>query len=232
MKKNIIFLSGLLCDETVWLEAISDIKHEYNILIKDFRDFNRIETMAEWILDIAPSSFHLVGHSMGARVALEIYKKSNRRIESLSLLDTGSHPVKESEQDARGKLVELANNEGMQALAEEWLPPMLSPENAKKEGMLSPLYAMINRMTPANFSNQVEALLNRPNAQTVLNTISCPTLVGVGKFDVWSPISQHEAMARSIKNSRLTIFEYSGHMSPFEEPKKIQEEIIAFIRAL
>ena len=43
--------------------------------------------------------------------------------------------------------------------------------------------------------------------------IRCPTLVGVGDDDRWSPPAQHEQIAAALPNSVLTIIPASGHIA-------------------
>ncbi|RYE77111.1 MAG: alpha/beta hydrolase, partial [Oxalobacteraceae bacterium] len=51
--------------------------------------------------------------------------------------------------------------------------------------------------------------------------IRCPTLLGVGRQDVWSPLAQHQQMAQQIPHARLVVFENSGHMAPLEAPAAV-----------
>ncbi len=52
----------------------------------------------------------------------------------------------------------------------------------------------------------------------LLPTITCPTLVAVGRQDDWSPPEQHAEIARLIPGAELVIFEECGHMSTVEAP--------------
>lgn len=114
------------------------------------------------------------------------------------------------------KLVALAREQGMAALADAWLPPMMHPNRTADDGLLQPLREMVQRKTPEIFANQQNALLNRPDAMPALASITVPTLVGVGREDLWSPVAQHEEMVAAIPGAKLVIFEESGHMSTVE----------------
>ncbi|MNE54030.1 Alpha/beta hydrolase family protein [compost metagenome] len=109
----------------------------------------------------------------------------------------------------------------MGALADQWLPPMMSPMNVSNASLLEPLKAMVRSMSVETFEGQVRALLNRPDASLQLSSIQCPTLIGVGREDTWSNVAQHESMADDIESSRLVIFERSGHMAPYEAPTAV-----------
>jgi pimeloyl-ACP methyl ester carboxylesterase len=149
------------------------------------------------------------------------------RVERLALLDTGVHPRGQGEESKRGELVELARSHGMAALAARWLPPMLHPDHSV---LLEPLTAMVLRSTPETFANQQRALLDRPDARTVLPLIRCPALVLCGRQDTWSPVSQHEEIAASIPQAKLAIVEDCGHMSPIEQPALVTKWLLSHLQ--
>jgi pimeloyl-ACP methyl ester carboxylesterase len=221
---TVFLLPGLLCDEAIWAdqrEALGDV------IVPDFRYVNSIEAMAQIVLDAAPERFSVAGHSMGGRVALEVYRMAPDRVERLALLDTGIHPRGATEEAKRGELVDLARSQGMAAMAARWLPPMLHPDHS---ALLGPLTKMVLRSTPDTFANQQRALLDRPDARAVLGGIRCPTLVLCGRQDIWSPVAQHEEIAASIPNARLVIVEHCGHMSPVEQPVDVTKALLSHLQ--
>lgn len=216
---TVFLLPGLLCDETIWTHQRAALP---DVIIPDFRHVNSIQAMAKLVLDQAPERFAVAGHSMGGRVALEVYRMAPDRVRRLALLDTGIHPRGPTEEAKRGELVELARREGMAAMAARWLPPMLHPDHS---ALLGPLTEMVLRSTPETFANQQRALLDRPDARAVLAGIRCPTLVLCGRQDIWSPVAQHEEIAASIPHSTLVIIEDCGHMSPVEQPAAVTKAL-------
>jgi pimeloyl-ACP methyl ester carboxylesterase len=192
--------------------------------------FRSIEAMAEHILASAAPRFALCGHSMGGRVAIEVYRRAPNRVDRLALLDTGTHPTQSGEAEKRLALVNLARTQGMSALALTWLPPMVHPDLPRDGALMTALFAMVERMSPEIFENQVTALLNRPNADPVLPSIHCPTLVAVGRQDAWSPVAQHEIIAKAIVGARLRVFEECGHMSTLEAPEAVTSALAEWMR--
>ena len=106
----------------------------------------------------------------------------------------------------------------MAALCQDWLPPMLAEANQNRTEITKPLTEMVLRQTPERHENQIKALLNRPDARKALAEITCPTLIGVGDEDQWSPPAQHREIAAKIPGSTLVIIENTGHFAPFEAP--------------
>ena len=70
------------------------------------------------------------------------------------------------------------------------------------------LVEMVKRATPEQHARQIRALLNRPDATLLLDTISVPTLVIVGRDDQWSPLAQHEEIVAAITGARLEVAHY------------------------
>ena len=79
------------------------------------------------MLAAVPGTLALVGHSMGARVALEAVRMAPDRVERLALLDTGVHPLADGEIEKREALLQLGRDDGMDALIDAWLPPHGAP---------------------------------------------------------------------------------------------------------
>jgi len=230
-RSTVVLLPGLLCDEDVWRTQIRRLSAEADVFCPGFMDHGSIEAMAQAVLARAPDRFRLAGHSMGGRVALEIVARAPARVERLALLDTGFHPVRAGEAEGRSRLVRIAFEQGMAALARHWLPPMLGPGRAQDAALTARLTAMIERATPELFQRQIGALLTRPNAHKGLAAIPCPTAVIVGRQDAWSPLSQHEEMAALIPHAWLAVIEDSGHMSPVEQPEAVTEALADWLKA-
>jgi len=217
-RPTLFLLPGLLCGAWVWADQTAALADAADTVVADFLGYDSIGAMAESALAQAPARFAVAGHSMGGRVALEIVRRAPERVSALALLNTGVHPRRPNETEARQALVDLAYTEGMAALAKRWLPPMLHPERAGDAAFMERLAAMVCQATPEVFAGQVRALLGRPDATAVLSTIRCPTLVLCGRQDGWSPQDQHEAIAAAIPGAVLTVVEDCGHMSPVEQP--------------
>jgi pimeloyl-ACP methyl ester carboxylesterase len=217
----LVLAAGLLCDDTIWSPAAALLgEREGLIVMRAFPGFRSIGHMADALLADAPPRIALAGHSMGARVAIEAYRRAPQRITRLALLNTGVHPVQSHEASSRGRLVALANAKGMTALAAEWLPPMLG-SGADNPQLLAILTRMVERQTPDSFAGQIAALLERPEAERVLASVTVPTLLVSATRDRWSPVAQHEAMHALLPSADLVVIEGAGHMAPVEAPEAV-----------
>jgi pimeloyl-ACP methyl ester carboxylesterase len=225
----ILLLPGLLCDASVWSAQIDALRPYAHVLVADFSQHDSLEGMARSALAMTEGPIIAIGHSMGARVAMEMAHLAPERIEKLALIDTGIDSRRDGEEAKRQVLVDLAFTEGMEALADRWLPPMLHVDRVEDQALLAPLKEMVMRATPEQHQRQIRALLNRPNLLPRLSDIGCPTLVMVGRQDRWSPLAQHEEMAARIPNAELVVIEDSGHMTLLEQPDQVSRALLRWL---
>lgn len=214
----LLLLPGLICDAQIWPRAI----HELGCTVLAPAGYDgaaTLQDMASLVLQQAPARFSLLGHSMGARVALEIMRHAPDRVERLALVSTGVHLPRAGEAASRHALLDLGRTEGAKALVDRWLPPMVAPSRRLENVLLSHLTAMCVGAGVETFSRQIAALINRPEVESLLPGINCPTLVLVGSEDEWSPPQQHRQIAAEIPGAVLKIVEGSGHMLPAEDPE-------------
>jgi len=220
-------LPGLLCDHAVW----EHLSSQYNgSQIADYGHLDSIEAMATYVLETAPAEFALAGHSMGGRVALEVVRQAPERVKQLILLDSGYLPrvegdAGEQERAGRMALLEIARTKGMRAVGEKWVQGMVHPGRLQDQPLIESILQMIERKTPEIFAAQINALLNRPDATPVLQSLTCPTLLMCGREDSWSPLARHQDMQMLAPASELIAIKNSGHMSTMEQPQAVTAAI-------
>lgn len=217
--EKIIFVPGLLCDEVVFKETLKDFEEVFETSVANLNTQRTITKMAEDTLAAHSGQIVVVGHSMGARVAFEMVRIAPQRISGLAVFDTGIHPYRTGEEIRRNRLVKLAYEKGMTALAEGWLPKMVHPDRLTDKQLMGALKEMVERKTPLIHEQQIHALLNRPIAEDYVHQIFCPTLVGVGRQDAWSPVERHQKIQQKIAGATLEIIENAGHFAPMEQPQ-------------
>ena len=226
---TICLLPGLLCDATVWEPQGAVLSDRGEVHVADLWGPNSFAVMAEKVLDETSGPLAVVGHSMGARVAFEMWRLAPERIAKLALLSTGYHPPGPHEEAKRMALVKLGYEQGMAAVADKWLPPMVHPDRVRDEALMAPLKAMVCRATPQIFEGQQRAGLTRPDAAPYLEQIACPTLILVGRDDGWSPPAQHQEMAERIEGSQLVLVDHAGHMISVEQPEPVNRALMKWL---
>ena len=234
MATTLVLLPGLLCDQAVWQAQMDALSPHADCHVADYGSLDSLAAMARHALATAPPGpLSVAGHSMGGRVAFEMWRQAPERIERLALLDTSYHPLAEgeageTEKAGRMALLATARRDGMRAMAREWAPGMLHPSRHGTP-LFEAVLDMLERKTPDIFAAQINALLKRPDCNDLLATIRCPTLLLCGREDTWSAPARHEHMQRAIADSRLVIVEHCGHMSTMERPEAVNQALLEWL---
>ena len=71
------------------------------------------------------------------------------------------------------------------------------------------------------FVTQLAMLASRVDSLATLSTLTCPTLLLVGRQDPVTPLTLHEETARLIPDATLIPVEDSGHYSMLERPQAV-----------
>lgn len=227
----LLFLPGLICDARVFAPQLAAFPGSR--AVDGYGLADSLPEMARVALAFADREgierFDLFGHSMGGRVALELFRLAPERVRRLALSSTGVHSVGSSEPEKRHALRALGHERGFETLVDAWLPPMVAEANRAKPELYGPMRQMSLDAGQAVFDAQIAALLGRPEQESLLPQISCPTLVITGELDSWSPPARHEGIAAAIPNSTLVIVPGAGHMLPLEAPEALNEAIAGWL---
>ncbi len=223
----LLFLPGLICDASMYAPQTAAFAGSH--AVDSYGMADSLEEMARIALAdadrLGADKLEVFGHSMGGRVALEVYRQAPERVSRLALVSTGVHPVGEDEPAKREALKAIGHEQGFKALVDSWLPPMVAEENRKDPAIYPPMWDMCFSMGQEVFDAQINALVTRPDVEGLLGEITCPTLVMTGELDTWAPPAQHEEIASRIANSQLVIVPGAGHMIQLEAPDAVNEAI-------
>jgi pimeloyl-ACP methyl ester carboxylesterase len=229
-RPKLVCLAGLLCDQRMWQKVAAQLENDADIEIISFAGFDDLTDMARSVLSSIEGDFALAGHSMGGRVALEIYRLAPQRVTRLALLNTGVHPKSDKEIPGRMRLIEAAKTSGTSILVTQWLIPMMSPKGLNNANLMADLTKMVKSYSVEDFEKQIHALINRPDAEVLLSQISVPTLLLSGSQDTWSPVAQHQAIQQHIIGSELVVIDDAGHMAPAEDPENVAAALHSWLK--
>jgi pimeloyl-ACP methyl ester carboxylesterase len=230
----LLLVPGLMCDHTVWDPLVPQLRTLHACTVVDHGQADSLVQMASQILRDAPPQFCLAGHSMGARVGLEVLRLAPDRVAGVALLDTGYLPkltgaAGEEEVGKRMNLLQIAQEKGVRAMAHEWVQGMVHPDRLRDAALMEDILQMFDRKSADIFAKQLHALIHRPDGSDVLARIGVPTLIACGRQDAWSPPAQHESMHKLVPHAQLHIYEEAGHMAPMEKPAAVAESILQWL---
>ena len=230
---QLALLPGLACDDAVWAHARAAFASRADVHIAKYGALDSLPAMAEQVLRSVEGEFAIAGHSMGGRVALEVFRLAPERIRGIALLDTGTQPLAagepgEREVAGRHELVGIAQRDGMAAMAARWVLGMVWKPRLDDRELVDAIIAMFARSSAETFTAQIRALIARPDAGPLLPRIACPALVLCGADDSWAPAARHREMAQRIAGATLTLVPECGHMCTLERPEAVTEALLAW----
>jgi len=163
---------------------------------------------------------HLVGLSMGGRIARNVALRAPERVHSLVLIST--HPGFDSlSTDRVTQFVTERRSRTPQTLKQ------LLGSGASRAAY-EELLDSVSRIHEASYQKTLEASVAQDRAAPV-ERISVPTLVIAGEEDTVYPPELARDMARRIPGAELLMLERTGHLANLEQPERFNEAVLDFL---
>src|SRR3954471_5646902 len=240
-KPVVIFLHGAGFDRTAWrLQTRWLAHHGRSVLAVDFPGhgwsdgpaLTSIAAMADWtaalIDDAGVQQAALVGHSMGALVALECAARHAGKVRALGLCGVATEmPVHPEMLDSA-----KANTLKVQELMTFW-----GMGNAlHKGGMVSPglwlrreSLAVLSGNKPDVIHTDLAACNVYKDAPTRAAAIKCPTVLVLGDGDLMTPAAKGKALAAAIPGAKAVVIANSGHFMMVERPDETLDALKPYV---
>jgi 3-oxoadipate enol-lactonase len=176
---------------------------------------------------------HILGLSMGGRIAMDFAQRYPERLLSLTLCDTHRGFVTFTDEQRREFLrlrKEPLVNGGepkdiAPAVARSLSGPNITPEAYAK------LVDSLCRLHKESYIKSLEATaMARPHDR--LGDIRVPTHVIVGSEDKLTTPAMAQEIVDRIPGAKLTIIADAGHLTNIEKPAEFNAAVVAFLRGL
>lgn len=250
--KPILFVHGLAGCWQNWLENLPHFGHTHRAIAIDLPGFGE-SPMPSWTIDMPAygrlihdfceklgidRAAALVGNSMGGFVSTEAAVERPSRFEKLVLVSAAgiSFAERQGRQDAaRLRMFEAA------------IPPLAGPRRtwlARPRGRriaFGNIFNYPNRVRPELLQEQIDPSIRSPGfADAVLAItgydtrhrlaeIDLPTLIVWGLKDRIVPVEAAIGYHRLIADSRLELFERTGHVPQMERPERFNALLDEFL---
>lgn len=226
----VIFLHGAGFDRTTWrLQTRFFAHHGRGVLAVDFPAhgwsagpmLTSIAALADWtatVIDAAGlTQAALVGHSMGALVALDCAARYPDKVRALGLCGVAVEMPVHPEMLESAK----ANTVKVQELMTFW-----GIGNAlHRGGMVSPglwlrceSLAVLERNKPDVIHADLAACNAYKDASQRATAVKCPTVLVLGDGDLMTPVAKARPLASAIANAKTVVVKDSGHFMMVERP--------------
>lgn len=233
--RDVVFVHGAGVDGSVWdaqVEAVAAAG--LRPLAVDLPGHGRsegpglhgIDALAEWLpgyMDsLGAAKAHLVGHSIGALVVLEVGGVTPERAASLSLLGiAASMAVNPVLLDGAER-----NDPGTLGQMSRW---MHAREPEPDDWSPADTFAAMDRADPGVVFGDLSACDNYGDATVAAVDVEAPTLLLLGGQDVMARPSAAAPIADAIPGSRTHVVHGAGHMLMVERPDDVNEALIEFL---
>jgi pimeloyl-ACP methyl ester carboxylesterase len=238
-QRTVLFIHGAANDHSVWaLQSRYFAYHGFNVLAVDLPGHGKsdgpalstIEELAHWTIELLnTTTLHkatLVGHSMGALIALHATAEHAERVEKLVLVGS-AYPMKVSDallQTAHAgdhAAVEMINvwshspagQTGGNRVPGQWI---MGASMRLLERTMAPLY------TDFNACNRYAAGLESAAK------VRCPALMISGRSDLMTPPRSAQAIAEQLAGVKIVTLEGGGHDLMAEQPDAVLDALISF----
>jgi YbgC/YbaW family acyl-CoA thioester hydrolase len=175
----------------------------------------------------------VAGLSMGGYVAFEMLRRHRERVAGLILVDTRADADGPDARAARDAMAQLAQADGVRAVAERLLPRLVGRTTQQTQThLVEQVREMMARAPLAGVVGALRAMRERADATRLLAEIDVPTLVVVGQEDEITPPAVARAMTDAIPSAAMTVIPGAGHLSPLEAPTAVSRVCAEFLESM
>ena len=245
----LILAHGLGGNAGEWRYQVPDLSQGYRLILWDQRGHGQSESPPEQELygrDLSAQDLLLLmdhlniprayvgGTSLGGGVAAAFTVAHPERVAALLAFDSagaGGIPIPQESRAMRERTIELAETQGMAAMADYILKanPNLAVRGGR--GQTGPeadaLRERFLKGDPVGYANTVRSMLVEvPIAEDKLAQIEAPTLVLGGGDDPSPSLSTTHAR---IPGSKMVTIPDAGHLSNMDQPEVFNREVLNFL---
>ena len=240
----VLFMHGIGGNRTNWTQQVQKFGEHFLAVAWDARGYNGSEDydgdldFSDFSRDIlrllkfyGRKKLHLVGLSMGGRIAQDFYALFPQHVATLTIVASFTGFQNFTEAD-RQKFLSLR----LKPLVEEGKEPRhiapivartLSSPNATEE-QYQRLVASMAALHKGSYIKTLKAttLYNRT---AELDRIAVPTLLIFGEADTLTTAAMGQEMHARIKGSKLVVVPKSGHLVNLEQPEAFEAALEPFL---
>lgn len=189
---------------------------QYATFIKDFIDALKIDQVT------------MFGHSLGGYITLAFAEKYSDRLKGFSLIHSTAYPDSQEAKEGRDASVNKIDTEGMELFVNGLVPKLFSPKHLESHfEEIAEVKKIGYSTSPDGAKHALNAMKNRIDRREVIKTTNLPVLLIAGEEDQLIP--SEKVFTANGNHIKQVLLQDAGHMSMYEAPKRLVEEVIAFM---
>ncbi|MGH8596066.1 MAG: alpha/beta fold hydrolase [Gammaproteobacteria bacterium] len=243
----LVFMHGIGGNRSNWSEQVAHFAARYHAVAWDARGYGDSDDYAtplhfadfsadlHRLLDaLGATAAHLVGLSMGGRIALDFYERAPQRVLSLTLADSFPGYDESFTPEAREKFIRLRKQPLLEGKTPRDIAPIVAKTLVSQTAVDAHVQRLVDSLAALHQESYIKAIeaMTRYEPVAALHDIRVPTLVVVGDEDRLTPPQIAREMAAKIPNARLAILRHAGHLSNIEQPRWFNRVLDEFLSEL
>jgi len=249
-KPLLLLLAGLASDARTWTPIQHRLGKHFRLIMPDNRGCGRTtpkdaeidlvamaDDYAALVRSLTDGRVHILGHSMGAMIALQLVTR-HRDIADRLIAAAGAvkmaDPMRILWKDMASLRLAIANGDSVASLwfrlLFQWLfaPAFFGDERTVIAGAQMSV-SMPHAQSAENFSRQVQALLDIDYSE-LIEKIDVPTLVLNGAQDRFFAGVQEDNLMLDIPGAISQTIENAGHSLYWDQPIRFAQRVLEFLR--
>ncbi|UGA57508.1 alpha/beta fold hydrolase [Vibrio sp. VB16] len=244
--ETVILIHGTSSSLHAWDKWTEKLKQEFRVVRMDLpgsgltghETFNQYEVRHDVVFlntfykKLGIESAHVVGSSLGGKIAWEYSLQYPDKVKSLTLINALGYPQHEWPMP-----IELAQLPVLDKIIENFVPKFIVKQSLKDvyfdqrlitEELVNRYYDMsLFKRNREAFTQRVKASLDTGSNR--ITKISVPTLILWGKEDIYFPVKNAFRFDSDIAISKAVIYENVGHLPMEEVPEKSLADFKQFV---
>lgn len=234
----IIFLHGAAMDHTFWtLNSRYFSRNGFSVLAPDLpghglsggEALSTIESLAAWLFQLLDAmgvnEVRVVGHSMGALIALESASLQPSRIKHLALLGA-AFPMPVAEPLLNAAEMNQHSAIDMVSLFGTAYGSQLGHNTLAGVSVLNHCVKILERAKPGVLYRSLSACNAYANGVAAADTLTCTTTLIVGQKDQMTPPRATKNLAKLLSKVDIVELKDCGHMHPAEAPEACHQALV------
>ncbi|MDB5179335.1 MAG: bioH [Patescibacteria group bacterium] len=224
----VVFVHGFTLDHRMWRPQIEAFQSDYKCVSYDLRGFGasdlpegkyaHYDDLQALLDQLNIETAHIVGLSMGGRVAIDFALRHPAYVRTLTLIDSALSGF-----PSRGAVKPDIAAIGLEAAKAAWLSePLFAGEQGHPEalGLINEIVADYSGWHWSHPNTETQLA---PPAVDRLGELAMPTLVMVGEDDVTGFQECARHIAKNAPRTTFETIERAGHMANLDNPGRVNE---------
>jgi pimeloyl-ACP methyl ester carboxylesterase len=242
MRKTVVLIHGFGFDSRIWMPV--DIAFDgFDVIRLSLPGFGNEPPGSSYTISSLAKDYwkqldlhsyprvHLIGHSMGGYVCIEMAAQHPERVASLTLVHSHIFADTDEKKTQRTTTIEDIKLNGRSGLVRKMIPALFADATTYKPLVDNLVERGMSYTDPAWYFG-TQAMRDRTDHRETLASLKVPVLMIAGKNDGAVPVDFIYRQASLPENNSLMVYEDAGHMAMFEKTAQMISDLISFFRRI